>query len=158
MAPDPFTMSDVERLAAHLDPVCAGLDQRERDLLHAVFAWAGQAVGGGAVEVEGFGAALPPRRSAAWPTPSSTPRSTWSSTAGASVCRIRSAARAARKLSGGEGREVRHLRDQALSPGDRGEPAGSLMDRDPRSRPPVGRAGGRAAATTPAKATMPHIT
>ena len=60
MAPDPFTMSDVERLAARLDPVCAELDERDRDLLHAVFAWAGQAVGGEAAEVEGFGTLSPP--------------------------------------------------------------------------------------------------
>jgi len=60
MAPDPFTMSDVERLAARLDPVCAELDERERDLLHAVFAWAGQAVAGEAAEVEGFGAFTSP--------------------------------------------------------------------------------------------------
>jgi len=60
MAPDPFTMSDVERLAARLDPVCAELDERDRDLLHAVFAWAGRAVGGEAGEVEGFGALSPP--------------------------------------------------------------------------------------------------
>ena len=56
MAPDAFTMSDVERLAHHLDPVCAGLDEADRDLLHAIFAWAGQAVGDDAVEVEGFDA------------------------------------------------------------------------------------------------------
>jgi len=57
MAPNAFTMSDVERLAARLDPVCAELDEADRDLLHAIFAWAGQAVGrGGEVEVEGFDA------------------------------------------------------------------------------------------------------
>ena len=60
MAPDPFTMSDVEHLAALLDPVCAELDERDCDLLHAVFAWAGQAVGGEAAEVEGFDALGPP--------------------------------------------------------------------------------------------------
>jgi len=60
MARDPFTMSDVERLAARLDPVCVELDERDRDLLHAVFAWAGQAVGGEAADVEGFGALSSP--------------------------------------------------------------------------------------------------
>jgi len=60
MARDPFTMSDVERLADSLDPVCAELDERDRDLLHAVFAWAGQVVGGEAAEVEGFDALSPP--------------------------------------------------------------------------------------------------
>ena len=59
MATDPFTMSDVERLAARLDPVCAELDERDRDLLHAVFAWAGQAVAAEAAEVEGFDASSP---------------------------------------------------------------------------------------------------
>jgi hypothetical protein len=38
MASNAFTMSDVERLAHHLDPVCAGLDEADRDLLHAIFA------------------------------------------------------------------------------------------------------------------------
>jgi hypothetical protein len=60
MAPKSFTMSDVERLTASLDPLCAELDERDRELLHAVFAWAGQAVGSEAAEVEGFGALSPP--------------------------------------------------------------------------------------------------
>ena len=60
MAPDPFTMSDVERLAARLDPLCSEFDERDRELLHAVFAWAGQAVGGEAAEVEGFDALSTP--------------------------------------------------------------------------------------------------
>jgi hypothetical protein len=40
-----------------LDERCADLDERDRALLHAVFAWAGAAVGTDAGEVEGF--ALP---------------------------------------------------------------------------------------------------
>ena len=56
MTSNAFTMGDVERLGQRLDPVCAGLDEADRDLLHAIFAWAGQAVGDEAVEVEGFGA------------------------------------------------------------------------------------------------------
>ncbi len=56
MASSACTMSDVERLAHRLDPVCAGLDEADRDLLHAIFAWAGQAVRDEAVEVEGFDA------------------------------------------------------------------------------------------------------
>ena len=75
MAPSTFTMSDVERLAANLDPVCAELDEKDRDLLHAIFAWAGQSVSGEPVEVEGFDA--PPRRpAAAWPPRSGVARST----------------------------------------------------------------------------------
>ena len=53
MAPSTFTMSDVERLAANLDPVCAELDEKDRDLLHAIFAWAGQSVNTGQADPAG---------------------------------------------------------------------------------------------------------
>ena len=42
MAPDPFTTSSVEHLAARLEPVCAELPGRDRAFRHAVFAWAGR--------------------------------------------------------------------------------------------------------------------
>ena len=73
MASNALTMSDVERLAGRLDPVCAGLDEADRDLLHAAFAWAGQSVGDEVVEVEGFGVSA---TAAASPTPSGAVRST----------------------------------------------------------------------------------
>ncbi len=48
-----FELSVVEHLAARLEPVCAELEQRDRSLLHAIFAWAGEAVMEEA-EVSGF--------------------------------------------------------------------------------------------------------
>jgi hypothetical protein len=50
-----FDLADVERLAATLDVLCVGLDDKDRATLHAVFALAGQAVAGeNEDEVSGF--------------------------------------------------------------------------------------------------------
>jgi hypothetical protein len=50
-----FKLADVERLAAILDAKCVDLDDKDRTLLHGIFALAGQASAGEPEEVSGFG-------------------------------------------------------------------------------------------------------